>query len=163
MTRVRARLLVALLAISLAAPALAAAPLYRWKDAGGIVHFSDTPPPASAIRLKASTPSPSVVAPSPVCRSDISSADCAAATAALGIDAADIANSSPAGSSEESALDPRIAELHARECAEQKAMLAALQRRKNDTSTEIMTASEEAGLPTQTADVERFLAASCKP
>ena len=57
-----------LLAISLAIVAGAAsAQLYRWTDADGKVHITDTPPPPNARNVqKKAAPAPSTSAPSPV-------------------------------------------------------------------------------------------------
>ncbi|MCL6555446.1 MAG: DUF4124 domain-containing protein [Burkholderiales bacterium] len=51
------------LLLALALPGLAAAQLYRWVDAQGRVHYSDTPPPAGARTSKSLPAAPSNAAP----------------------------------------------------------------------------------------------------
>lgn len=43
----------ALAAVLLMCAGAAGAQMYKWKDAKGVVHYSDTPPPANAVPLKA--------------------------------------------------------------------------------------------------------------
>jgi hypothetical protein len=47
------------LALLLMAP-LASAQVYKWKDASGTVHYSETPPPSSAIKFKEVKPTTEV-------------------------------------------------------------------------------------------------------
>eukprot|EP01036_Dinobryon_divergens_P014582 gene14582-19714_t len=37
----------------LACASTASAQMYKWKDAKGVTHYTDTPPPANAVPLKA--------------------------------------------------------------------------------------------------------------
>jgi len=69
------RLLVGLLALAMIAPA-AAQTVYTWKDAKGVTHYSDSPPPAGAKRKEVKAPEAS-----PPGTAQISSADKPAAKA----------------------------------------------------------------------------------
>ena len=43
----------------LACASTASAQMYKWKDAKGVIHYSDTPPPANAVPLKSFSAAPS--------------------------------------------------------------------------------------------------------
>lgn len=154
--------------------------IYKWKDSGGIVHYTDTPPPAGATllneprsvpvfeRATGSTPErddkPMLREP---CRPDISAAECDAVRRSLQADLDDLArNYGEVGDDKKDAVSDdeanrRDAALRERECSESRNALGHLRDRQTGKSTEVLTAEERASVPAQIADVERAIASSC--
>ena len=150
--------------------------IYKWKDAGGAVHFTDTPPPPGATLLKGPKPSPipaqnAVVDDKPTmrapCRPDISPADCEAARRSLHADLDDVERSSQQmqkNSRREASEDEmrrRMAALRQKECSQWRYALGILQDRNNGKFTEILSEEELTDIPAQIAEAERQLANHC--
>ena len=67
--------------VTVVGSAAASSTVYKWKDANGGLHLTDTPPPAGATLIsgpKVTRPT-SGATPQPDCRTDISAEDCAQA------------------------------------------------------------------------------------
>lgn len=155
--------------------------VYKWKDAGGAVHYTDTPPPAGAILLNgpklatgpgartAATPArkdkPMLSAP---CRSDITAAECGAARRALQADLEDLERTAQAarkgdkGDVSRDQGERRVATLRAKDCSETRNVLMHLKDRQSGKSTEILTTEERASVPAQIAEAEGSMARYCK-
>jgi hypothetical protein len=139
--------------------------VYKWKDASGGLHFSDTPPPAGATLIsgpKAAVPHASAES-QPDCRADISADECVKARAALQRDAEDLARETPASDpARRESDDRRVVDLRAQECAHLRQTRAALERRRSGESNEILTDEERAAVPASIADVDSKIGETCK-
>jgi hypothetical protein len=155
-----------LLALALVAgTAAASGTVYKWKDAVGGLHFSDTPPPAGATLISGpkAPVSQAVPAPQPDCRPDISAEECAEARAALQRDAEDIARETPPGDPAQRESDDRkVSELRAQECEQLRQIRSALEHRRSGKSTEILTDEERAALPASIAEVDSKIGDICR-
>lgn len=169
-----------LLLISTAASA-AGQVVYKWKDSGGVVHYTDTPPPADATLLNGPKPAPgrdSRTAPSSAwadkpllsapCRSDITAAECDAARLGLQADLEDLKQTAQEGrKSDQRAMskdevDGRVAMLRAKECSDMRNVLMHLRDRQSRKSKEILTAEERASVPAQIEQAEGAITRSCE-
>lgn len=154
--------------------------VYKWKDSGGNVHFTDTPPPVEATLLKGPKPAPvaeTKTTPattrddqpmqSAPCRPDISAADCDAARRALQTDLENIEparQQSPGNTTRmvsKGEADQQTA-TRANDCSMWRDVLASLEDRQSDKNPERLTASARAALPAQIADAKNRIAGSCE-
>lgn len=155
-----------LLVLTLSFAAVAsAATVYKWKDAQGNLHFSDTPPPPDATLIsgpKAATAATAGVA-QPECRTDISAEECAMARAALERDAKDLASDMPEIDANATAeADRNRAEILEQECQQLRTAKAALERIQNGESHEIHSAEELATVPASIAETEARIKELCQ-
>lgn len=150
--------------------------IYKWQDAGGAVHFTDTPPPPDATLLKGpklppgSAPNAAVIdkpmLPTP-CRPDTSPADCDAARRFLQAYLDDLERSSQQMQKDsrkeasEEEMRRRMAVSREKECSRWRYTLGILQDRNNGKFTETLTEEELADIPAQIAEAERQLANHC--
>ncbi|MBS0557034.1 MAG: DUF4124 domain-containing protein [Proteobacteria bacterium] len=162
----RTRLLLPLLIAFASIAAASANAVYKWKDANGNLHFSDTPPPANATLISGPGAAPAQAQSLPPfeCRPDISAKECEVVRAALQRDAEDLAASMPpddpaAREEAERKAAEKVAEMRAHECVELRQMKAALQRMQSGPRGEIISDEERASLPAQIVDVDAKLAA----
>jgi len=114
--------------------------IYKWKDAQGSLHFSDTPPPPGATLISGPKPPP------PPAQAAEDTADPAKADAAA-----------PSVSAE----DERIAQIKAAECAELRATREQLVKRQAGESTEPISDDERARIPVAIADIDRRIGQLC--
>ncbi len=163
MIRPRLPLLVLASALVMGVAGAAGNTVYKWKDASGGLHFSDTPPPAGATLI--SGPKAPVSQGSPAdCRPDISAEDCARAQAALQRDADGLAQDlSASESASDENHDARLVELRAQECEHLRLTRVELERRQSGESSEILTDEERAALPASIAEIDSKISAACKP
>lgn len=150
--------------------AMSAPTIYKWKDASGGLHFTDTPPPADAVLIdgptsRAQAAEADSALPASLCRSDITPAECEQARLSLQQDMESIRKDQDALP----AVDPitqeqmearRIA-LIEQECNLQRQALAILKERERGQTGEILSESEIAELPATIAETEQFLARNC--
>lgn len=150
--------------------------VYKWKDSGGSVHFTDTAPPPGATLLKGPRPAP-VADPTteqgdkPMlrmpCRPDISAADCDAARRSLQADLEDLERTSQQvqgngkGTVSNDEAKRQVSSIRANECSMWRDVLASLEDRLSDTNTGRLTASARAAMPAQIADAKQRIASSC--
>ena len=151
--------------VTVVGSAAASSTVYKWKDANGGLHFTDTPPPAGATLIsgpKVTRPT-SGATPQPDCRTDISAEDCAQARAALESDAETLGSEVKA---EDPATDDayvrRANQLRAEDCEMLRQGKAAIEKRMSGESTEILTDEERAAQPAQLADIGRRLSGNCQ-
>jgi hypothetical protein len=143
------RLLLPVLAIAASAAFAAGGTVYKWKDAKGGLHFSDTPPPAGAILISGPKPA---------------AAREGAVDAPPGIqrDAKTASDALPPGSAPAAAAgDPQVAAVRAQECELLRHVRIALERRRTGESTEILTDEERAALPADIAATDGRIATDC--
>lgn len=149
MTPASLRLLLPALAIATGAAFAAGSTVYKWKDAKGGLHFSDTPPPAGATLISGPRP--------PASQADLNEAH-----QALQRDATDLAKETPAADPAAHAqAERKAAEQRAQECEELRLTRAVLEKRRNGESTEILTDEERAALPGSIAEVDGRIASLC--
>jgi len=149
MTPARLRLLLPVLAIATGAAFAAGSTVYKWKDAKGGLHFSDTPPPAGATLISGPKP--------PASQADLNEAH-----QALRRDAADLARETPAADpAAREEADRKVAALLAQECAELRQTRTVLEKRRNGESTEILTDDERAALPASIAEADAKISSLC--
>ena len=168
-------LLTALLLVACLATA-AGQVVYKWKDSGGNVHFTDTVPPPGATLLKGPRPAPVAQSTTAVddkpmlseqCRPDVSAAECDAARRSLQVNLEDLERTaqqvreSSAGTVSDDKAKRQAIASRANECSMWRDVLASLEDRQNDKNTERLTASARAALPAQIAEAERQIAGSC--
>lgn len=168
-------ILLTLLLIAFAATACGGT-VYKWQDAAGNVHYTDTPPPAGATLL--SKPTPTDAAPaeqdkpmlSAPCRPDISAADCELARKAMQRDYEDLVRTAQqAGRESPSSISQaesqrQVAAIWAENCRQAKSMLAVLQRRLSGDAHggDKLTAEERAAVPAQITEMESRIAHVCR-
>jgi hypothetical protein len=149
MTPARLRLLLPTIAIATGAAFAAGGTVYKWKDAKGGLHFSDTPPPAGATLISGPRPPPSQAASSE-------------ALPALQRDAAELARETPASDPAAHAeAERKAAGLLAQECEQLRLTRAALEKRRTGESTEILTDDERGALPASIAEVDGKIQSLC--
>jgi hypothetical protein len=149
MTPASLRLLLPALVSATGAAFAAGGTVYKWKDAKGGLHFSDTPPPAGATLISGPRPPASQEASNE-------------ALQALQRDAAERASETPAVDPVAHAeADRKAAELRAQECEQLRLTRAALEKRRNGESTEILTEEERAALPASIAEVDGRIQTLC--
>ena len=154
-----------LLAWLLLAGTATASDVYKWKDADGGLHFTDTPPPPGATLISGpKITRPAASAPSqPDCRTDISAKDCARARVALERDAESLkAEMPPEDPAASDAHARRADELRRQDCEQLQQAKTAIEKRLNGESSEILTDEERAAQPEQLADIERRLRENCR-
>ena len=126
--------------------------VYKWKDAQGGLHFSDTPPPPGATLI--SGPAGSNARPA---------ADTAQALEALQHDAADLARETPAmDPAAQAAADDRASALRAEECGMLRLEKTELERRRTGESKEILSDEERAALPASIAENAARIESTCR-
>jgi hypothetical protein len=161
----RAHLLPLVLALAAGAAVASGNTVYKWKDADGGLHFSDTPPPAGATLISGPAGAAPQIPPAmPVidCGADVLPADCAQARESLGRDAEGLKQSRPPHDPAVHAHeDQKAASAMAHECDQLRQLQTALQQRQDGNSSEILTDEERAALPAAMADVRRKLAEIC--
>ncbi len=149
--------------------------LYKWRDAAGAVHYTDTPPPAGARLLpapKSATLEAQAVRDKPMlrvkCRPDISATDCAAARKALQADLEDLARTSDQVEREtpsisRAEIDQRRAVMELDDCKLQRRVLVLLERRQSgdDKGGDRLTAAERAAVPAQIAEAKAAISRVC--
>lgn len=133
------RPLAAFLLLLAVLPASAGNTVYSWKDAEGRLHFSDTPPPPGATLIRGPAPKPP--AGENACPPDTPPADCRTARKALREDLDSLSTDTDAANRRASP-DADAAKLVAKECADLRATRAALERRRDGRSSEILTDAE---------------------
>ena len=148
--------------------------IYKWKDAAGSVHYSDTPPPPGATLIKGPKPARSAAqddADKPMmqlkCRPDISAADCDAARRSLQHDVDDLErtarqpNSAETAATSKADMDKELADIRAKNCSESRTVLAVLQKRERGEGSDRLTAEDIAAIPGQIKDAEARIAHFC--
>lgn len=151
--------------------------IYKWRDSGDVVHYTDTPPPAGTTLLKGPKLAPAVETASSVddkpmlrapCRPDITAAECEAARLALQPNLEDLERTTQGARtnrqrdvSDEEA-NRRVAVLRAKECSDMRNVLVHLRDRQSGKSTEILTAEERASVPSQIVETEAAIASACR-
>ena len=149
MTPARLRLLLPALAIATGVAFAAGGTVYKWKDAQGGLHFSDTPSPAGTTLISGPKP--------PASQADLNEVH-----QALQRDAAELARETPAADPAAHAqAERKVAGLRAQECEELRLARAVLEKRRNGESTEILTNDERAALPASIAEVDSRIASLC--
>lgn len=143
------RLLLPVLAIATTAAFAAGGTVYKWKDAKGGLHFSDTPPPAGSVLISGPRP--------PATREGAIEVP-----PAIPRDAEDASKALPPGSPPAaSAGDPQVAYARAQECEHLRQVRIALERRRTGESTEILTDEERAALPADITATDSRIATIC--
>ena len=150
--------------------------VYKWKDSGGNVHFTDTPPPPGVTLLKGPKPA-SVAEPTSArddkpmlrqpCRPDNSAAECDSARRSLQADLEDLERTYPQvqrnlkGTVSGDESKRQLTANRASECSMSRNVIAKLHDRQTGRSTKILTVEDRAEIPAQIAEAERWKARSC--
>ncbi|MFC5742980.1 DUF4124 domain-containing protein [Dyella tabacisoli] len=150
---------------------------YRWKDASGATHYTDTPPPPGAKQLPIGLPTREDIASN--CSPKLTAEQCARYSASLkrDIDNMQRENATPEMQKllreqrEAAAGDAkRLQALKAQECDQKRVLLTRLQQRKENLPNQMRTdpsisgmsqAELEAQIDEGSAEVRQYLSANC--
>ena len=153
-----------LLTLAVVAGSASGSTVYKWKDASGGLHFSDTPPPANAILISGPKVPVPQAAPSSQsgCRADLSAEECAEVRAAMRRDAEGLADGTPSDDPARRESDEqKMTELRAQECEQLRQTRVLLEQRLNGKSSEILTDEERAAAPASIAEIDSRIGENC--